>query len=225
MKQRTVFSRFARLILGGVLPALVAGCTSFDYVGRSFAPRPESARVAIFRDRSAMAEGKYTMMGRGVLTAPESYDRYDVEERLGELAREHGADAVLIVKTRTVFRSFNVPEGRSGFASPSAISVNPTNSAPDGRPLEENSFGRQVDPPDTYGGATVLRPDAHHYGRKLSEISVIFYRKAEEMRELMRAREKKIGDAASRSASDYHPLTLPEPAPQPVKDASLPEVP
>jgi len=210
-------SRFFRCVLAaaaGTVLALAAGCTSFDYVGRSFAPRPEDAQVSIFRERNAMEEGKYAMMGRGVLTAPDHYDRYDVDERLRELAREHGADAVLIVSSRSILRSFNVPEGRSGFAGPVSRSANPTNSAPDGQPLEENSFGEQVSP-GTYGGTTTLRQKRDRYGRRLAEISVIFYRNAEEMRKLQQDQKKKIDEAAARNALDYRPLTSPEPAPRP----------
>ena len=149
MKDCAAFSFFIRLLPVGIASAFIAGCTNFDYVGRSFAPRPETAKVSIFHTRGAMEEGKFMMMGRGVLTAPESYDKYDIEERLSELARERGADAVLIVKSRSVLRSFNVPEGSSGFAAPSNIKVNPANRAPDGQPLEENSFGRQIETPET----------------------------------------------------------------------------
>ena len=209
--------RFFRCVLAaaaGTVLAFAAGCTSFDYVGRSFAPRPEEAQVSLFRERNAMEEGKYAMMGRGVLTAPEHYDRYDIDERLRELAREHGADAVLIVSSRTILRSFNVPEGRSGFAGPVSRSANPTNSAPDGQPLAENSFREQLSP-ETYGGTTTLRSKRERYGRRLTETSVIFYRNAEEMRKLRQDQKKKIDDAASSSASDYRPLTSPEPAPRP----------
>lgn len=223
MKNRTVFSRVFRLMMTGVLPAFVAGCTSFDYVGRSFAPLPATEKVTIFHDRDAMQEGKYTMMGRGVLTVPADYDRYDIEEELGELAREHGAEAVLIVKVKSILRSFNVPAGDSSFAAPSSMNANPNNTAPNGLPLAENSFGLQVDSSETYGGTTVLRPQKQYYGRKLSEISVIFYRNAEEMRKVLQNQEKKINESASRGASDYRPLTSPEPAPKPVKDAVLPE--
>ena len=223
MKERTVFFRLPHLLLSGVLSAFVAGCTNFDYVGRSFAPLPETEKVTIFRERDAMQEGKYTMIGRGVFTAPESYDRYDIEECLGELAREHGANAVLIVNTRTILRTFNVPEGGSSFAAPSSIKANPNNTAPDGSPLAENSFGQQVAPPETYGGATTLRPESQYYGRKIWETSVIFYRNTEEMLKLQQMQKKKISEAASRSASDYRPLTAPEPAPKPVKDDALPE--
>ena len=219
MKRSPAFSRFPRLLLlGGIVSAFLAGCTNFDYVGRSFAPRPETAPVTIFRERDAMPEGKYMVMGRGLLTTPDNYDRYDIEERLGELARERGADAVLIVKIEHRLRSFNVPEGNSGYAGPSAISANPTNTAPDGRPLAETSFGTQVTPTDTYGGATVLRPEKQYYGRKITEVSVVFYRSADEFREILQTHETRVKEAASRSASDYRPLTSPEPAPKAGKD-------
>ena len=220
MKEGSVFSRLPYLLLCAAV-SIVAGCTNFDYIGRSFAPLPETHKVTIFRERDAMQEGKYTMIGRGVFTAPESYDRYDLEESLGELAREHGADAVLIVKTRTFLRSFNVPESGDGFAAPSSIRGNPSNTAPNGSPLAENSFGQQV--PETYGGETTLRPKKQYYGRKIVEASVIFYRNTAEMREMQQIQEKTISEAASRSASDYRPLTSPEPAPKPEKDDALPE--
>jgi len=225
MKSSSVISRFPRLLLlGGIVSVFfLAGCTNFDYVGRSFAPRSETAKVTIFRERDAMQEGKYMMMGRGVLTVPENYDRYDIEERLEELAREHGADAVLVVNIQNRLRSFNVPEGNSSYAGPSAISANPTNTSPDGRPLEENSFGSQITPTDTYGGAAELRPQKQYYGRKITEVSVIFYRSAEEIREILQAHEARVKEAASRNASDYRPLTSPEPAPKAAKDDVLPE--
>ena len=214
MKDRSLFTRRSISAAAALLlAAFAAGCTSFDYVGRSFAPLPENAPVALFRDRDTMAEGKYAMIGRGVLTAPERYDRYDIEERLRELAREHGADAVLIVKIRKIFRSFNIPEGNSGFAGPSSPGANPTSSAPDGQPLAENSFGQQVEP-ETYGGATTLRPPKHRYGRSLAEVSVIFYRDAAALRELRQQQQQTIDAAANRSASEYRPLTSPEPAPR-----------
>ena len=223
MKEYRVFSRLPHLMFCGILSAFVAGCTNFDYVGRSFAPLPATAKVTIFYERDAMPEGKYSMTGRGILTAPESYGRYDIEERLDELARERGADAVLIVNSKTKLHTFNVPGGGGSFAAPSSIKTNPNNTAPDGRPLAENSFGQQVNVPETYGGATTLRPPKHYYGRRITETSVIFFRNTEAMREMQQIQEKKIGEAASRSAADYRPLTSPEPAPKPTKDDDLPE--
>ena len=174
MKKSDSLLKFtAQTAAAALLLLLAAGCTSFDYVGRSFAPLPEDAPVSIFREADALPEGKYAIMGRGVLTAPKKYDRYDIDEKLGELAREYGADAVLIVNTRSILKTFNVPEGNSPFAGPSSPSTNPTNAAPDGQPLAESSFGTEVQD-GVFSDAATLRQRQQHYGRTVVEVMPSF---------------------------------------------------
>jgi len=88
-----------------ILPAaalLVAGCVNVDYVGQSFDPTPEEARVEYIVGRSAIPAGKYRIIGRGTISTPRKIDSYDLREALIDEARKRGADAVVLVDYKWV---------------------------------------------------------------------------------------------------------------------------
>ena len=75
---------------------LAAGCVKCDYVGREFAPTPESEPVAYFRNRGEIPPGDFRIIGRATVTAPDGTDGYDIRDLLLEKARNAVADVFLI---------------------------------------------------------------------------------------------------------------------------------
>ena len=133
--------KFLSKLLTGVLGlVLMAGCMSFDYVGQSFAPLSESVPVAFFEDRAAIPKDTYRIIGRGILSGPETVDGYDRKAELRLQARKHGADAVCIVST--VRKQVGVfPTVSDEFSAPLSPSANRGSIGPSGTPWETTSFG------------------------------------------------------------------------------------
>lgn len=121
-----------------------AGCMSFDYVGQTFDPRPDSSPVTFFEERGKIPPDAYRIIGRGTLTGPARYDSYDRRQKMCSLARERGADAVCLVSSRTVQVGF-YPRPRGEFAGPSAINANRSGTDDIGEPLGTDSFGENDD--------------------------------------------------------------------------------
>jgi hypothetical protein len=187
----------------------LAGCTSFDYIGRKFPAYPESHMIKIFRNENQVPAGEYLAMGRGTLTARRTYDRYDVEDKLIKLGNEYGADAVLIVSEEKIFKSFALPDD-GDFAGPSTSSLNPLNVAPDGESLVQSSFGTQVT--ENYGVNTTIRPETSYYGKTITEVRVIFLRKSDDMKKLLEERSKQIEEKSSSSVTSTRNILI-NPAP------------
>ena len=133
--------KFAGKLLAAVSGlVLMAGCMNFDYVGQSFAPLSESVPVAFFEGREAIPKETYRIIGRGVLSGPETVDGYDRKAELRLQARKHGADAVCIVST--VKKQVGVfPTVSDDFSEPLSPSANRGNIGPSGTPWETTSFG------------------------------------------------------------------------------------
>ena len=192
----------------------VSGCMSFDYVGQSFAETPDSVPVEVFRNRSELPPGRYKVIGRGVLTAPDGVDSYDIDEKLIEEAREHGADAVCIVGVEAIqagtFRTQDNP-----FIGPSSASSNPANLTPDGAPIQVN----------TYGGVTEMGEEHH---RIELQIRVLMLKNRNTLEKILAERDE-VSRRERRSVDLPPPpesprLLTPE-IPVPGSTAASPEIP
>lgn len=130
------FSAFLFLLL------CCAGCMSFDYVGQTFDPRPDSSPVAFFEGRQEIPPDTYRIIGRGTLTGSSETDGYDRTQKMREVARERGADAVCIVGTRN-FQVGVYPKAKGEFAAPSTVSANRDGTNAVGEPWQSDSFGEK----------------------------------------------------------------------------------
>lgn len=134
------------LSVSGIVPALMglfllAGCMSFDYVGQSFAPLNDSAPVNLYKERSQIPADQYRIIGRAVLSGPNTTDLYDREAKLRQEARAHGADAVCITGSRVIAAGL-YPSSSGAFAPPLSASGNADNLDSAGRAWESDSFGK-----------------------------------------------------------------------------------
>ena len=130
------FSAFLFLLL------CCAGCMSFDYVGQSFDPRPDSSPVAFFEGRQEIPPDTYRIIGRGTLTGSSEIDGYDRTLKMRSVARERGADAVCIVGTRT-FPVGIYPRAKGEFAAPATVNANRDGTDAVGEPWQSDSFGEK----------------------------------------------------------------------------------
>ena len=119
-----------------------AGCMSFDYVGQSFDPRPDSSPVAFFEGRQEIPPDTYRIIGRGTLTGSSEIDGFDRKQKMRDIARERGADAVCIVGTQTLPVGF-YPRAKGEFAPPSTINANRDGTNDVGEPWQSDSFGEE----------------------------------------------------------------------------------
>ena len=119
----------------------VSGCINVEYVGQSFPVLPETDPVAFFTRKSPLPESGYHPIGRVLLTAPPRVNQSDIIDKLGEIAREHGANAVEIVEYKAVRIGMSAPESDVAWA-PNAISNDQDNA---GGYIWENSFGEPAD--------------------------------------------------------------------------------
>ena len=81
---------------------LLNGCIDTHYVGRSYAPIPESQKINFYNKNQPVPEDKYQPIGRAVTTAPDSYSSEDIKKAILAEARKHGADAVRVVDFKRV---------------------------------------------------------------------------------------------------------------------------
>jgi hypothetical protein len=82
-----------RILLSIVLPALLAGCATVDYVGESYAP---TTHVDVYYSESNV-QRPYKTMGEVVATGDVFVSTNQLQEKMSERAREKGADAVVIL--------------------------------------------------------------------------------------------------------------------------------
>ncbi len=168
------------------LAVVGTGCVNFDYVGRTFAETPDDVRIAYFTDRSDLPPGKYSIIGRATLTAPDGeFDTYSLREFLEAEARERGADAVCVVEAKRIKVGTYAIEDGGSFAGPSAYRSNPDNVSPTGEPLETNTFGQQV----TLTGETHYRWDF--------EVKALFYKDKVELGRIMDERKQQLAKFTS----------------------------
>ena len=126
------------------LPALLlagAGCVDVDYVGQRFEPPPEEQEIRLFGERETPPPGEYQTIGRLTLTAPENYTRIDLEDKLLDVARENGGDAVRIVsfEKRLLGAYYRQPRAETAFAGNRTATT-----MADSTPISINSFGEEV---------------------------------------------------------------------------------
>lgn len=117
------------------------GCVNVEYVGQSLPPLPEDEPVAIFTPDSKMPPDQYRPIGWAYLTAPEGRSKSTIFDALGEVAREHGADAVNIVSFKNVPIG-NAAEDESFSGGPS---WNNTGRTFGGEQIYFDSFGERAD--------------------------------------------------------------------------------
>ncbi|MDH3827121.1 MAG: hypothetical protein OET81_13940 [Desulfobacteraceae bacterium] len=78
--------------------SIVFGCTTTDYVGKTYS---KTDRVEIYFNKDEIKR-PYEVMGQIKAEAPEALKFEDMEQKLVEDAMEKGADAILIEELKTV---------------------------------------------------------------------------------------------------------------------------
>ena len=136
-----------KLFISGIVPALMlvlclSGCMNFKYVGQSFAPKSDSFPVNFIKGKEKVSSDQYRIIGRGILTGPNSTDEYDRMAELRSEARKHGADAVCIVG-ESVNAAGIYPRSKGSFAPPLSSGSNRDNLNPEGEAWETDSFGKE----------------------------------------------------------------------------------
>ena len=130
-----------RFMAAALVLLTVSGCINAEYVGQSFPVLPETDPVAFFTRNSPLPDRGYHPIGRVLLTAPPRVNSSDIIDKLGEIAREHGANAVEIVEYKAVRIGMSAPESDAAFA-PNVISYDRDTA---GGYIWENSFGEPAD--------------------------------------------------------------------------------
>ena len=86
-----------RTALAACVFALLPACVNIQYDGTSAEPLPESEPVGLYFSADQIPVKTYDVLGEATATAGEAYSATEVETKLRSFAREHGANAVLIV--------------------------------------------------------------------------------------------------------------------------------
>ena len=131
-----IFQCILLLAAAGVL----SGCMSVDYVGQTFPALSAADSIEVFSPGNPMPASGYRVMGRAELVAPPRTRITDIRQRLIELAREKGAEAVNIVSFRKVQVGFWASDNGPG--SMPDYYRDPRNEG--GRFIYSNSFGDMV---------------------------------------------------------------------------------
>lgn len=74
-----------------------ASCVNVAYDGDSKSPKAKRSDVKVFMDKSRIPVADYKVLGTATVSAPPSYTAAEVEMKLVDFAKEHGADGVLIL--------------------------------------------------------------------------------------------------------------------------------
>lgn len=125
--------------LGMAAALLLTGCVDLNYVGQTFPPLPEDQAVTLFTAEQPPPEGEYRSIGRATLTAPDGTAREEIQDKLFESAREHGASAVRIVEFKRVYVGDRYTPGGAGAELPRNRDMGDRN--PDGSYIYTDSFG------------------------------------------------------------------------------------
>ena len=131
-----IFQCILLLAAAGVL----SGCMSVEYVGQTFPALDATNSIEVFSPENPMPASGYRVMGRAELVAPPRTRVAAIRQRLIELAREKGAEAVNIVSFRKVQVGFWA--GDNGPGSMPDYYRDPRNEG--GRFVYSNSFGDLV---------------------------------------------------------------------------------
>ena len=119
---------------------LLTGCMDLDYVGQTFPPLPEDQAVALYTPEQPPPEGEYRSIGRATLTAPDGTEREEIQDKLIESAREHGADPVRIVEFKRIYVGDRYTAGGAEGGLPRNQDMGDRN--PDGSYIYTDSFGQ-----------------------------------------------------------------------------------
>jgi hypothetical protein len=84
-------------------------------------------------------------MGNATLTAPEGTKRFDILEKLGDKAKEEGADAVAILRYKILETGkYIVPDPPKSSADPGNIDADGSDESPDGALRYSDTWGDNV---------------------------------------------------------------------------------
>lgn len=176
----------------------VAGCMDFRYVGQEFSPTPESEPITYYTSRSEVPAGKYGIIGRAEVTAPDGTDGFDIQALLLQRAREYGADAVCQVKAERVrvgayFFSKDEYRGPTPLENPGGIN-------PDGSFSSESSFG------------SVSGDDEEVRYRYEVEVKALFLKDKQQLTALLEERERELDHllAPGENSAGNEAVTEPE---------------
>ncbi|MCF6176613.1 MAG: hypothetical protein L3J71_12700 [Victivallaceae bacterium] len=102
MKKRINTIMFITAIL---LFSLITGCINIDYTGQRFPETENMHAIEFFNSSKDVPAGKYTIIGRAVATAPDSYSSEEIKNKLLSKAQACGADAIQVVDFKRIFVS------------------------------------------------------------------------------------------------------------------------
>ena len=131
------------LFIFSCLAVLLTGCVQYDYVGQKF-PENKDGKISFYDTDNDVPRDHLRLIGRMTMVCDVSLDRYDVQVRLLEKAREYGADAVSLHSVRKVRE--DVIDDPVLPASLPDNDLNPMGVDMSGTPYEVNSFGQQIMP-------------------------------------------------------------------------------
>ncbi len=165
----------------------LTGCMSVEYVGQTFPALPAASTIEVFSPENPLPAAGYRAIGRVELTAPPRTNGEAIRQRLIEVAREKGAQAVRVVSMKKIQVGFF--ESDTGLDVMPNYDTDPRNAG--GRFIYTNSFGDPADLPDapqspmyeTIVKALLLVTDARF--KEMEEL----YKK---QREFLEARERSL---------------------------------
>ena len=166
------FFKICKHILPLLAAGVLSGCMSVDYVGQTFPALPASAAIEVFSPENPLPAAGYRAIGRAEITAPPRTDGDDIRQRLIELAREKGAQAVRVVTMKKIQVGF--------FESDDNLNVmpnydrDPRNAG--GRFIYTNSFGN----PTTLPGGS----ESPMYETRVQALLLVTDARFKEMEEL-----------------------------------------
>ena len=167
--------KISSLLLAALSGAVIltCGCDSFEYSGQNFQALPEEAVVKIFWKEREVDHEQYRMIGKGIYTADDSLDRFDIEEKLADFAKEHGADAVSVVKVNKIIKGL---QDRNETDFDKAAKADP-----EAEPVKDKVFGEEIQ----------LKGEEHGVSKK--EILVLFWKNKAEADKILAERDRKLG--------------------------------
>ena len=174
--------KISSLILATLSGAVIltCGCDSFEYSGQNFPELPEEVAIKIFWKEREVDHDQFRMIGKGIYTADDSMDRFDIEEKLADYAREHGAEAVSVVKVNNITK---------GLQDRNEVNFDKEVKA---EPKKDSKSDKKAEPPKdkVFGEEIQLRGEEHGVSKK--EIFVIFWKNKAEADKILSEREKKL---------------------------------
>ena len=140
----------------GMLALMFSGCTSVNYIGKEY---PETKYVRLFFDKNFTPLDKFEVMGHGEITVPEGTQSIHINHKLISKGKDIGADAVLVLNSKTVLNKEKsiTPAQISTEPSSETLSGDPGTKV-DGEPISFSDMGYQDTPRRTlYEYETVVK--------------------------------------------------------------------